>query len=72
MADKAKANPTRAIMSAPSQLKSNPAAIKHDRKVHTFLTQADYHRLVARIGRKPLSHVLRGLVRDFLKGDHGE
>ena len=72
MADSAGANPARAVMSAPSQIRSKPASEKHDRKVHTFLTCADYDKLIARIGRTPLSHVLRDLVHDFLKRSHGQ
>lgn len=72
MADKDRANPARAIMSAPAQLKADPFAVRHDCKVHTFLTRADYDKLIARIGRTPLSHVLRNLVQDFLKRSHGE
>jgi hypothetical protein len=71
MADKAATNPARAVMSAPSQIRTKPAFERHDRKVHTFLTHADYDKLVARIGRTPLSHVLRDLVHDFLKRSHG-
>ncbi len=72
MADRTKADPRRAVMSAPAQLKAPPSFEKHDRKVHTFLKRADYDRLIARIGRTPLSHVLRDLVHEFLKRSHGQ
>ncbi len=40
------------------------------RKAHTFLKPSEYDALIARIGREPVSAVLRELVLDFIRRNH--
>jgi predicted RNA-binding protein YlqC (UPF0109 family) len=70
MSDRTEARAEAAIMTTPGKLRIDPTVEKHSRKVHTFLRPTEYDKLVARIGRQPLSHVLRKLVTDFLNQPH--
>ena len=49
-------------------LVARPQSIEHrSRKAHTFLKPSEYEAFIARIGRQPVSSVLRELVLEFIK-----